>query len=459
MNKPSPEDLQARIRRLEEVIERLKSENRENIKENFAKYRRVIDSTSEGFLELDPAFNIVDFNAALVNLLSIDGKTLLNSPFNNLYDKRTLFIHFASKDHLSFEAVSTTQAGKRLPLLFKRSVLRERDGTAHGYFVFITDLTELKKAREDLHEAEIRYRDMYKNAVQGLYQSTLEGRFLRVNPAFARIFGYDHSSQLLFQPKGVINLYKKPKHRQHLLAALKKNKFVTNYEVEMQDKEGNPVWVIINARLTTDSRGETIIEGSLIDNTKKRLAEETLRRSRERFRIMANQDNLTSLYNTRYLYKALDKLIAESDRDDLPFSLVFLDMDNFKQVVDTYGHLNGSQALKEVAATLKANLKEPSFGVAYGGDEFVLILPNTGKDKALRKVQKIRNQMKKTTYLAKKNLEVRLSASFGVATYPDDAGNREELLALADEAMFAIKSRGKDAIGVTAEKTWSATRA
>ena len=85
----------------------------------------------------------------------------------------------------------------------------------------------------------------------------------------------------------------------------------------------------------------------------------------------------------------------------------------------------------------------------FSADEFVLVLPGTGKEQALEFVERIRARMKETTYLAAKGLEVHMSASFGIATYPDDAADRESLLALADEAMFRIKSRGKDAVGTT----------
>ncbi len=195
--------------------------------------------------------------------------------------------------------------------------------------------------------------------------------------------------------------------------------------------------------------GTPFVEGILVDNTEKKDAEDKLRLSRERFRYLANHDNLTNLFNTRYLYKALNRLIVESEKSCKPFSLVFLDMDNFKHVVDTYGHLSGSRALKEVARTLGDSLSEPAFGVAYGGDEFVLVLPETDKAGALEQIRTIRARMKERVYLQQSGLEVHLSASFGIAAYPDDATDQEGLLALADEAMFRIKSRGKDAVGTT----------
>jgi diguanylate cyclase (GGDEF)-like protein/PAS domain S-box-containing protein len=282
-----------------------------------------------------------------------------------------------------------------------------------------------------------------------MYQATLDGRLLRANPAFANTFGFETTSEMLNHPGGVEGFYKNIEDREALLAALRAQQVVRNYEVEMVRPDGKTVWALISARLAEGSDGKTIIEGILIDNSEKRAAEEKLRKSRERFRYLADHDSLTDLYNTRYLYRTLDRLISDSDETGEPFSLVFLDMDNFKRIVDTHGHLNGSQALREVAATFRDNLTEPSFGVAYGGDEFVLVLPGFGKKQALARAKRIRASMKETTYLTGKGLEVHMSASFGIATYPDDAGDRASLLALADEAMFRIKSRGKDAVGTT----------
>jgi diguanylate cyclase (GGDEF)-like protein len=125
-----------------------------------------------------------------------------------------------------------------------------------------------------------------------------------------------------------------------------------------------------------------------------------------------------------------------------------MDLDNFKRVVDAYGHLNGSQAIKEVARTIKSCLEKPCFGVAYGGDEFVVVLPGFSKQLATQKVEQIRTRMKQKTYLTKEGHNVRLCASFGIATFPEDSNTRNGLLALADKAMFQIKQSGKDSIGI-----------
>lgn len=180
--------------------------------------------------------------------------------------------------------------------------------------------------------------------------------------------------------------------------------------------------------------------------------EKELRRDRKKFRNLSIHNNLTGLYNTRYFYQTLDRLIEESKLNRTPFSLVFMDMDNFKRVVDTYGHLNGSQALKEVANTIKSCIKRPCFGVAYGGDEFVIVLPGFDKVRATEKVEQIRVRMRQTTYLSKAGHKVHLGASFGIATFPDDTDNLEGLLALADQAMFHVKQTGKGLVGTIPDR-------
>jgi len=174
--------------------------------------------------------------------------------------------------------------------------------------------------------------------------------------------------------------------------------------------------------------------------------EEALKKSEEKFRRQAIHDNLTGLYNTRYLYKALSELISECSDTGLPFSLIFMDIDDFKNVVDTYGHLSASQALQELASTIRSTLHEPAYGVAYGGDEFVVVLPGFNKLQAFDMAESIRSRMKETVYLSKIGAHVKLRASFGISSFPDDATGLSELLSLADEAMFNVKERGKDSV-------------
>jgi len=159
------------------------------------------------------------------------------------------------------------------------------------------------------------------------------------------------------------------------------------------------------------------------------------------------RDDLTGLYNTRYLYQRLNKILEECRETKAHFSLIFIDIDNFKGIVDAQGHLNGSLIIHEVAQTIRAGLHEPAFAVSYGGDEFVVVLPGYDHEQVLLEAEEIRTSISQESYLSKLGLDIRLTASFGVATYPEDAKNITDLLGRADRAMFHVKHVGKNAVG------------
>jgi diguanylate cyclase (GGDEF)-like protein len=237
------------------------------------------------------------------------------------------------------------------------------------------------------------------------------------------------------------------------------------YKISVTD--GKTYWLKDQAKIEPFETDHIYLSiGNLTIVTKEMEAEEhlkhvqkALRKSEQKFKKQAIHDNLTGLYNTRYLYYALAELIKKSASSRRFFSLVFMDIDNFKEVVDTHGHLNASKALQEIAATIKTSLQAPAYGVAYGGDEFVLVLPGFDKQQALDMAEAIRKRIKKTTYLQKAGLKVRISSSMGVSTFPDDADTLTELLALADQAMFSVKERGKDSVcGISYETTKSGGR-
>jgi diguanylate cyclase (GGDEF)-like protein/PAS domain S-box-containing protein len=413
------------------------------------KYRRALASRLEGFVLLDNDRIITEVNPALLKMSGYDADDFIGRAIDHFYVRSSVDFYSASRDHFSFEALFRARDGREIPMLFSRSTLKDENHRNAGFMYFLTDLSDLKAAQDALQNAERRYRNMYENALQGMFQSRLSGRLIRVNPAFARILGYDSVDEVLALAEGAHKFYFKSEDRAQMVRSVLKKGAVTNYELQLKRKDGKAVWILGNIRYVRNAQGKSLIEGILVDNTRKKALERDLRRDRRKFRNLAIHNNLTGLFNTRYLYQKLDRVIAESRLSRQPFSLVFMDMDNFKRVVDTHGHLNGSQALKEVAATIKSCLQKPCFGVAYGGDEFVVVLPGFDKRQATRKLEQIRERMGRTTYLARAGLQVLLAASFGVATFPDDTDSREGLLALADRAMFHIKQTGKGAIGLS----------
>ena len=154
------------------------------------------------------------------------------------------------------------------------------------------------------------------------------------------------------------------------------------------------------------------------------------------------QQELPSINITEF-----QKFIEAGKTTRSQLSLIFMDLDYFKHVVDAHGHLNGSQAIREVAATIKESIEEPAYAVAYAGDEFVVVLPGHDKDRAVEKAFNIQSHINNSVYLRGQGLAVKLQASFGVATFPDHATDLTGLLASADRALFGVKANGKSAIG------------
>ena len=163
-------------------------------------------------------------------------------------------------------------------------------------------------------------------------------------------------------------------------------------------------------------------------------------------RRLAYIDPLTDLYNARYLEKVLDDNIEESRRTGHPFSLLFLDLDRFKEINDAHGHLVGGKVLIEVSRVLASNLREGDILVRYGGDEFIVVLPGAGPDEATEVAERIRAAVRDHRFLGREGRDIRLTASVGVATFPEDARSREELIDRADRAMYRNKDQIRDSI-------------
>jgi diguanylate cyclase (GGDEF)-like protein len=159
-------------------------------------------------------------------------------------------------------------------------------------------------------------------------------------------------------------------------------------------------------------------------------------------------DDLTQLSNSRYLHAALRRETKRATRSGRPLSLIFLDLDGFKQVNDTYGHLAGSKALVEAAGVIRGCARETDVVARFGGDEFSLILPDTGQEGARAVATRIRDRLSAARFLTSDGLSVHLTASVGVATLPEVTNSAEELLRAADTAMYKVKASGKDGIHI-----------
>lgn len=157
-------------------------------------------------------------------------------------------------------------------------------------------------------------------------------------------------------------------------------------------------------------------------------------------------DDATRLYNARHLAFVLDSEIYRASRYGYKLSLVFIDLDRFKAVNDRYGHQIGSKLLFRIAELLKGHIRLIDSAFRYGGDEFVLVFPQTAKADALIAVRRLRELLRTRQFLEDDGIDHLVTASFGIASFPEDGTSREGLIAAADEAMYRAKGRNRDEI-------------
>src|SRR3989440_924121 len=202
---------------------------------------------------------------------------------------------------------------------------------------------------------------------------------------------------------------------------------------------------LVNVHLDHFTNQETFFLQSLCDYAA--IAIENAR-AVEKIQELTITDDCTGLYNARHLYKTLEAEVYRSARFGYEFSVIFMDLDHFKLVNDTYGHLVGSKLLQEIGFKVKSQLRLIDYAFRYGGDEFVILLPQTEKNSALVVAKRLQEMMRKTQFLTDEGLNLNVRCSMGLATYPEDAKSSHEIIRQADEMMYMVKNSTRDNIAV-----------
>lgn len=157
-------------------------------------------------------------------------------------------------------------------------------------------------------------------------------------------------------------------------------------------------------------------------------------------------DDLTDLYNSRHFSELIDYEIERARRYGNSLSIVFFDLDFFKLVNDTHGHLVGSRILSEIGALVKRYTRRVNLAARYGGDEFVMLLPSTDKVGAIKMANDLLDLIRNNPFKADDETPINITASFGVATFPEDANDKTELVRLSDKAMYSVKESGRNGV-------------
>ncbi len=303
---------------------------------------------------------------------------------------------------------------------------------------FITDITERRTVAEALHEAERRYRSIFEHATEGIFQTTCDGRYLHANPALARIYGYDTPEQLVATLRSIQqDLYVDPARRQQFVALMQAQGKVVGFESQVYRRDGSVIWISENARAVHGPDGGLqFYEGTVSDITERKQYETALR-------YQATHDVLTGLPNRTLLLERLGEALRQAERDGRMVALAFIDLDQFKLINDTLGHLAGDALLTEVAARLRRSVREADTIARLGGDEFVLVCTQMhNEDEITRSMQRVLQAVSQPWSAGGRNFS--LGCSIGISLYPRDGRSAETLLKHADAAMYKAKEAGRN---------------
>ncbi len=171
----------------------------------------------------------------------------------------------------------------------------------------------------------------------------------------------------------------------------------------------------------------------------------------QRIQELTITDDVTSLYNSRHMHHLLESEVLRAKRYRQHFCLVFIDLDHFKHVNDNHGHLIGSQLLGEFGEFLLKHIRDIDIATRYGGDEFVLILPQADREAGLTAAKRLCSKVASHRFCENEGLSIKITASFGVAAFPEDASTKNELLRLADEAMYYVKETSRNGVASAAD--------
>ncbi len=330
---------------------------------------------------------------------------------------------------------------------FSCGPLRDAHGQVCGGIAILSDISRRKQDEAALAHAEEKFRGIFEHAVEGIFQTTPDGRFVSANPSLARILGYG-TPALLMEGVGAIgtHLYASETRRAEFIRLMEAQDAVTDFVSQVYRTNGTLVWISENARAVRDETGAVAyFEGTVEDITERMTLEAEREGQLAEALERADHDPLTGLLNHRAFHRALEQEADRTLRDGGTLAIAVLDLDNFKFFNDAYGHAVGDDVLRQVASTLSVNCRSYDTLARFGGDEFAMLLPGMTVAQADEFAGRLRLQAQNIGFQPPGcDTVVPLGLSVGVAIFPDEGPGRLESLARADARLMRAKSGGQD---------------
>ncbi len=407
----------------------------QKILENEERYRNLFEYSNDAIIITDLEGKILDVNQKAIyktgytkiDLSFLNIKNIFDRKFSKVYPQWLKKIYI--NQFLRFETKILTNDGYEFPAEVSASIFEIKD---KKYIQFIIrDITERKLAEKELKLASI----VFDNALEGIVITDSEGNILRTNRGLTEITGFEKGELLSWHiTEFPIFQYKKEILYSAWNIAKKSGKWQGELLCTRKNGENFPALVSVIQVKNKETITNYIV--MISDITKRKYKEMKLKN-------LAYYDNLTKLPNRTYFFSKLKNSIDKAQEEGTKIALLFIDLDGFKGVNDTYGHEYGDKLLIEVAKRLKSSVRKNDFVARLAGDEFVILIENVSDKATLHKIsQKIISNIGEPYLMNGK--EIKVGASIGISIIPDDANDIETFLKHADFAMYHSKLTGKN---------------
>lgn len=303
----------------------------------------------------------------------------------------------------------------------------------------IRDVTAIKELENKLRESEERHRLLIDNAGDIISTVNLDGEFTYISPSVEKITGYtvdevmNHYLEINYFLPDALKVMKKTLEIINKMVKNGQHFDTVRFEQKQIRKDGTPIFTdtIMSGIYDEENRFKEILGVTRDITEKTKLRDEIVK--------LSETDKLTQLYNRYKLDDALEKELKRSRRTAIPFAVILLDIDYFKQVNDRFGHQAGDIILQELAVVLKNNIRSTDMVGRWGGEEFIFILPNTDENGAMKLAEKIRRQISEMTF----SHPEKITGSLGVSVYRGDS-SIVTIISRADQALYAAKHHGRN---------------